>query len=74
MEGFKVGDRVRVLRVPTTRFYAGRVGEVAWVARTAGGAALAYRVKLDAGMRGGRTQSVVVFSPHELEPEAGGTA
>ena len=73
MAEFQVGDRVRVRDVPTTRFYAGRVGEVARVTRTAGGVMLACQVRLDAGMRGGRTQAVV-FSPHELGPEAGGTA
>ena len=38
MADFKVGDRVRIVDLPTTVTYVGRVGKVAWVDDTLGGA------------------------------------
>jgi hypothetical protein len=69
MAEFKAGDRVRGRATPTTLLYAGRAGEVRWVSRGPDGAAVGYHVLLD----GDQTPvSDVIFSPDELEPEAGG--
>jgi hypothetical protein len=66
MPDFALGDRVRVLDVPGTGFYAGRVGEDDWVSRMPDVPVTAYRVKLDGSLPGDRA----AFAPHELGPEA----
>ena len=68
MADFQVGDRVRVLVTPGTPSHAGVAGEVVRVGRTPDGVVFAYDVRLD-----GDPKVYVLFRPHELEPEAGGT-
>ena len=71
MAQFKVGDRVCVLPTPATASHAGRVGAVVWVTHASGGAALAYRVKLDGNQAGVLGKNRIICRPDELEPEAG---
>jgi hypothetical protein len=67
MTEFAVGDRVRIVDLPSTKpYYAGRIGVVVWVNPSPLGRAalLTYRVRLDGMTAAGH----VTFSPHELEP------
>jgi hypothetical protein len=73
MTEFKVGDRVRILDLPTTVAYAGRVGAVVLVKRYGNQAVFSYHVLLDAEPATSRPFAYVPFRPDDLEPEASGT-
>ena len=72
MTEFNVGDRVRILDLPTTVAYAGRVGAVALVKRYGNQAVFSYHVLLDAEPATSRRLAYIPFLAEELEPETGG--
>jgi hypothetical protein len=74
MTEFMVGDRVRVLTTSATTGLAGRSREGVAVDRNiSGGPVVSYLVRIDNDRAKPGLLARAVFSPDELEPEAGST-